>query len=177
MILQSDHSGQNKGLYTCLASFYHHTASVDIQVEVLRESEQFSKCLHSLTCLVKDSWCYLHAEVVSVSAFVEMSDIHGSALQCWWSWSASLQPQQSSLSSSSSSASAGESHRCQFSRWRANQGSAANAVQCETNRMCGSLTQLTSQPLQCSYSQTGKLWLKQTGACATVVDLPLVLDR
>ncbi|XP_014909178.1 uncharacterized protein LOC106960552 [Poecilia latipinna] len=41
MILQSDPLGQNKGLYTCFASFYHHTASVSFQVEVLRESEQF----------------------------------------------------------------------------------------------------------------------------------------
>ncbi|XP_014825168.1 PREDICTED: uncharacterized protein LOC106905082 [Poecilia mexicana] len=41
MILQSDPSGQNKGLYTCFASFYHHTAFVSFQVEVLRESEQF----------------------------------------------------------------------------------------------------------------------------------------
>ncbi|KAM4589547.1 uncharacterized protein V3H82_003650 [Fundulus diaphanus] len=40
MILQSDPSGSSKGRYTCLASFYHHTASVDIQVEVLREDEQ-----------------------------------------------------------------------------------------------------------------------------------------
>ncbi|XP_054901446.1 uncharacterized protein si:ch211-149e23.4 [Poeciliopsis prolifica] len=38
VILQS---GQNKGLYICFASFYHHTASVSFQVEVLRESEQF----------------------------------------------------------------------------------------------------------------------------------------
>ncbi|MEQ2243427.1 hypothetical protein ILYODFUR_007000 [Ilyodon furcidens] len=41
MILQSDPSGQNNGLYTCLASFYHHRASVNIQVEVLREEEEF----------------------------------------------------------------------------------------------------------------------------------------
>ncbi|MED6282914.1 hypothetical protein CHARACLAT_003332, partial [Characodon lateralis] len=41
MILQSDPSGQNKGLYTCLASFYHHRASVNIQVEDLREEEEF----------------------------------------------------------------------------------------------------------------------------------------
>ncbi|XP_023207186.1 uncharacterized protein LOC102227050 [Xiphophorus maculatus] len=40
VILQSDPSGQNKGLYTCFASFYHHTASVSFQVEVLSESEQ-----------------------------------------------------------------------------------------------------------------------------------------
>ncbi|XP_038159269.1 uncharacterized protein si:ch211-149e23.4 [Cyprinodon tularosa] len=41
MILHSDPSGQTKGLYCCLASFYHHNATVDIQVEVLREGEQF----------------------------------------------------------------------------------------------------------------------------------------
>lgn len=54
MILQSDPSGQNNGLYTCFASFYHHTASVTFQVEVLRESEQLSKCRCSLTHLDKN---------------------------------------------------------------------------------------------------------------------------
>ncbi|CAG6000724.1 unnamed protein product [Menidia menidia] len=40
MILQPEVSGQNTGLYTCLASFCHHKATVNIQVEVMSEDEQ-----------------------------------------------------------------------------------------------------------------------------------------
>ncbi|XP_043974954.1 uncharacterized protein si:ch211-149e23.4 [Gambusia affinis] len=56
MILQSDPSGQNNGLYTCFASFYHHTASVTFQVEVLRESEQLMLviliCISSVSAIL-----------------------------------------------------------------------------------------------------------------------------
>ncbi|KAM4566712.1 uncharacterized protein PAE49_010225 isoform 1-T1 [Odontesthes bonariensis] len=41
MVLQPELFGQNKGLYTCWAYFYHHKAAVNIQVEVLSEDEQF----------------------------------------------------------------------------------------------------------------------------------------
>lgn len=37
----------------------------------------------------------------------------------------------------------------------ANEGNAAGALKCETNRMRESLTQLTKAPESCSYSQTG----------------------
>ncbi|XP_008279194.1 uncharacterized protein LOC103356720 [Stegastes partitus] len=47
MILQSERT--DKGLYTCLASFYHHTATVNIQVEVINESEQFA--LMAMICI------------------------------------------------------------------------------------------------------------------------------
>ncbi|XP_041851800.1 uncharacterized protein si:ch211-149e23.4 isoform X2 [Melanotaenia boesemani] len=40
MIIQPELSGQDKALYTCWASFYHHTATVNIQVEFTREDEQ-----------------------------------------------------------------------------------------------------------------------------------------
>ncbi|XP_022047801.2 uncharacterized protein si:ch211-149e23.4 [Acanthochromis polyacanthus] len=39
MILQSELT--DKVVYTCCASFYHHTAAVSIQVEVINEDEQF----------------------------------------------------------------------------------------------------------------------------------------
>ncbi|XP_017271743.2 uncharacterized protein si:ch211-149e23.4 [Kryptolebias marmoratus] len=42
-------SGQIKGLYTCWASFHHHKASVNIQVEVTCEDEQFM--LVSMICI------------------------------------------------------------------------------------------------------------------------------
>ncbi|KAF7218437.1 uncharacterized protein si:ch211-149e23.4 isoform X2 [Nothobranchius furzeri] len=40
MLLQSDLLGQIKGLYTCTASFYHHRASVSVQVELTSVDEQ-----------------------------------------------------------------------------------------------------------------------------------------
>ncbi|XP_061576396.1 uncharacterized protein si:ch211-149e23.4 isoform X2 [Cololabis saira] len=39
MILQTDVSGQDNRQYICSASFYHHRATVNIQVEVMRQDE------------------------------------------------------------------------------------------------------------------------------------------
>lgn len=50
MILPSE---QVNGLYTCWASFYHHKASINIQVEVTSGDELISKYLCSRTCLFK----------------------------------------------------------------------------------------------------------------------------
>ncbi|XP_023125528.2 uncharacterized protein si:ch211-149e23.4 [Amphiprion ocellaris] len=47
MILQSELT--DKVLYTCWASFYHHTAAVNIQVEVINEGEQFA--LVTMICI------------------------------------------------------------------------------------------------------------------------------
>ncbi|XP_078785695.1 uncharacterized protein si:ch211-149e23.4 isoform X1 [Oryzias latipes] len=47
---------QDEGLYSCRASFYHHTASMTIQVEVTDEDEQFMQimviCISSVTAVL-----------------------------------------------------------------------------------------------------------------------------
>lgn len=45
MIFQSELAELNKGLYTCWASFCHHTATVSFQVEVTTRLEQLGTCL------------------------------------------------------------------------------------------------------------------------------------
>ncbi|XP_030600777.1 uncharacterized protein LOC115790907 [Archocentrus centrarchus] len=49
MIFQPELEELNKGLYTCCASFYHHTATVSIQVEVTSRIEQLA--LTSMICI------------------------------------------------------------------------------------------------------------------------------
>ncbi|XP_042271047.1 uncharacterized protein si:ch211-149e23.4 isoform X1 [Thunnus maccoyii] len=41
MVFQSELTEQDEGLYTCRASFYHHTAAVNIQVEIMSEDRLF----------------------------------------------------------------------------------------------------------------------------------------
>lgn len=43
MVFKSEPTGKDEGLYTCRASFYHHTAAVKIQVEVTSEDRQLGK--------------------------------------------------------------------------------------------------------------------------------------
>lgn len=45
MVFQSELTEQDEGLYTCRASFYHHTASVNIHVEVTSEDRVFGECV------------------------------------------------------------------------------------------------------------------------------------
>ncbi|XP_071352296.1 uncharacterized protein [Trachinotus anak] len=49
MVFQSELTEQDEGLYTCRASFYHHMATVKIQVEVASEEKQFM--LVALSCI------------------------------------------------------------------------------------------------------------------------------
>ncbi|KAG7480142.1 synaptoproteinsis syg-2-like isoform X1 [Solea senegalensis] len=49
MVFPSEITEEDRGLYTCCASFYHHAATVKIQVEVMSESKLFG--LIALTCL------------------------------------------------------------------------------------------------------------------------------
>ncbi|XP_022615495.1 uncharacterized protein LOC111232319 [Seriola dumerili] len=49
IVFQSELTEQDEGLYTCWASFYHHTAMVKIQVEVMSEDKQF--VLVALSCI------------------------------------------------------------------------------------------------------------------------------
>ncbi len=56
--------------------------------------------------------------------------------------------------------------------WRANEGNAVCAIQCETNRMLGSLTN-SPKPHAVIHKQEA-MWLKQTGASATAA---LFVDR
>ncbi|XP_029302477.1 uncharacterized protein LOC115017900 [Cottoperca gobio] len=42
MVFQSELTEQDEGLYSCQASFYHHTATVNIQVEVTSEDKLFA---------------------------------------------------------------------------------------------------------------------------------------
>lgn len=65
----------------------------------------------------------------------------------------------------------------QVMRWRANEGNAASVTQCETNRMCRSLTQLAETPV----SQTGSNVAKadrclchRSPACRQVENVPSV---
>lgn len=43
MVFRSDLTEQDEGLYTCRASFYHHTAWVNIHVEVMSEDRVFGE--------------------------------------------------------------------------------------------------------------------------------------
>ncbi|XP_030251004.1 uncharacterized protein LOC115568074 isoform X2 [Sparus aurata] len=49
MVFQSELTEQDEGLYTCRASFYHHTASVNIHVEVTSEDRVF--VLATIICI------------------------------------------------------------------------------------------------------------------------------
>ncbi|XP_073346799.1 uncharacterized protein [Pagrus major] len=49
MVFQSELTEQDEGLYTCWASFYHHTASVNIHVEVMSEDRVFA--LVTIICI------------------------------------------------------------------------------------------------------------------------------
>ncbi|XP_039987247.1 uncharacterized protein si:ch211-149e23.4 [Xiphias gladius] len=49
MVLQSELTEQDEGLYNCRASFYHHTATVKIQVEVTHEDKHFA--LVAISCI------------------------------------------------------------------------------------------------------------------------------
>lgn len=57
MILQSELTNQVKGFYTCWASFYHHNAAVNIQVEVMNADEHLM--LISLICISSASAIFL----------------------------------------------------------------------------------------------------------------------
>jgi len=70
MILQPELFGQNKGLYICWAYFYHHKATVNIQVEVMSEDEQFSKYLWHVYLKPSDSISILRWFNSSVLAFL-----------------------------------------------------------------------------------------------------------
>ncbi|XP_068571384.1 hemicentin-2 [Cebidichthys violaceus] len=49
MVFQSELTEQDEGLYCCRAFFYHHTATVNIQVEVTSEDEQLA--LAAIICI------------------------------------------------------------------------------------------------------------------------------
>ncbi|XP_034405011.1 uncharacterized protein si:ch211-149e23.4 isoform X2 [Cyclopterus lumpus] len=49
MVFQSELKEQDEGLYSCRASFYHHTATVNIQVEVTDEDKQLA--LAAMICI------------------------------------------------------------------------------------------------------------------------------
>nr|XP_020472508.1 uncharacterized protein LOC109969747 [Monopterus albus] len=49
MVFQSELTEEDEGLYICQASFYHHTATVKIQVEVTREDKRFA--LIAMSCV------------------------------------------------------------------------------------------------------------------------------
>ncbi|XP_054455488.1 uncharacterized protein si:ch211-149e23.4 isoform X2 [Anoplopoma fimbria] len=49
MVFQSELTEQDEGLYSCRASFYHHTATVNIQVEVTSENKLFA--LVAIICI------------------------------------------------------------------------------------------------------------------------------
>lgn len=57
LLFQSKVTEQDAGLYTCHASFYHHKASVLIQVEVTSENQQLSECTLTLSCISDTTKC------------------------------------------------------------------------------------------------------------------------
>lgn len=74
MVFQSELTEADEGLYTCQASFYHHTATVNILVEVMSKDRQFGENLPTLlilcfpsalrpACLPKTIRSYQHADV------------------------------------------------------------------------------------------------------------------
>ncbi|XP_026154897.1 uncharacterized protein LOC113125576 isoform X2 [Mastacembelus armatus] len=56
IVFQPDLSEQDEGLYTCQASFYHHKATVDIQVEIMSQDKYFVlvaiSCVSSASAIV-----------------------------------------------------------------------------------------------------------------------------
>lgn len=151
MVFQSELTMLDEGLYTCQASFYHHTATVNIEVEIMNKEEQLSENLpcsifhlhweNRVTCLllIMSTYCiwyfirlrssiWLWQVCVCVSALVTMICI-GSALAIicitvvmfWLCWWVKCL-------------------KChvaawQVMSWRANEGNAAGETQYETNRM------------------------------------------
>lgn len=51
MVFQSEVTVQDEGLYTCQASFYHHTAVVSFQVDVMCEDRLL--CEDSPLCVFR----------------------------------------------------------------------------------------------------------------------------
>lgn len=49
MVFQSEVTEQDEGLYTCQASFYHHTAVVSFQVDIMSKDRLL--CEDSLRCV------------------------------------------------------------------------------------------------------------------------------
>ncbi|XP_038548850.1 uncharacterized protein si:ch211-149e23.4 isoform X1 [Micropterus salmoides] len=49
MVFQSELTMLDEGLYTCQASFYHHTATVNIEVEIMNKEEQLT--LVTMICI------------------------------------------------------------------------------------------------------------------------------
>ncbi|XP_070762552.1 uncharacterized protein [Enoplosus armatus] len=56
MVFPSELTEKDEGLYTCQASFYHHTAAVSIQVEVMSEDRLFALvamiCISSASAII-----------------------------------------------------------------------------------------------------------------------------
>ncbi|XP_044058633.1 uncharacterized protein si:ch211-149e23.4 isoform X2 [Siniperca chuatsi] len=56
MVFQSELTERDEGLYTCWASFYHHIATVNIQVEVMSEDKLFALvamiCISSVSAII-----------------------------------------------------------------------------------------------------------------------------
>lgn len=74
MVFQSEVTERDEGLYTCRASFYHHTATVNIQVEVMSEDKLFGE---NLPCCI----FHLHAEF---NMFVALTSVCMYVFQHWW---------------------------------------------------------------------------------------------
>lgn len=193
MVFRSDLTEQDEGLYTCRASFYHHTAWVNIHVEVMSEDRVFGEYVTDAVLSIymhRAEWPVYSTDCDHITmlryVFRLKSAICGfdncvcvCVFQHWWLSSASLRPQLSPSSPPSLSGCTGEFkclHRWQAAArqvmcWRANEGKAAGAMKYKTNRKHGLLTQLTKTPVSCSYNpnphKQEAVWLKQTGACIT----------
>ncbi|XP_071400914.1 uncharacterized protein [Centroberyx affinis] len=72
LVFQSEVTEQDRGLYTCHASFYHHKATVHIQVEVVSEDEQF--LILAMICISSASAIILIL-VVTLLVFCKRNDV------------------------------------------------------------------------------------------------------
>ncbi|XP_064830924.1 uncharacterized protein LOC135546431 isoform X2 [Oncorhynchus masou masou] len=78
LLFQSKVTEQDAGLYTCHASFYHHKASVLIQVEVTSEDKQLSECTLALSCISDTTKlmvfivCFSSAAAISILLIVTL---------------------------------------------------------------------------------------------------------
>lgn len=65
MVFQPEVTEQDEGLYTCQASFYHHTAMVSFQVDIMCEDRLL--CEDSLLCVFH--LCDIHRMKQIISPF------------------------------------------------------------------------------------------------------------
>lgn len=169
MVFQSTLTEQDEGLYTCQASFYHHTATVIIQVEVTSEEKLFGNVVFSFyisniaggnVCKRCDNNNMLRYDY-EVCWDICVIFCVLCVLQHWWPWSASLLPQQSFSSSLSFSGCSGKLNVSTGDMlqlgWGCVEGQHCWCHMIRDKQDVQIVNQLTKTSVPCSYSQTGSI--------------------